>query len=73
MESDALIRPQRKPLLSESVDRQELIAAGVCIACRRDVVGLYGVHCASCARLLSAADNKAFKGMRGEIRNSERR
>ena len=52
-------------LLLDTTDRAQLIAAGVCVACRRAFTSS-GPHCPQCLDLLGDADRKAFSGMKTE-------
>ena len=58
------------PILN-TTSRDELTAAGVCVACLRAFSSpLGGVHCPTCANQIKGADVKAFRGTRCEIEAS---
>jgi hypothetical protein len=63
-----LTREKSKPLLSNSLDRAELLAAGVCVACRRDYAVNSSVFCQACFARIRQADLRAFAGYGWERR-----
>jgi hypothetical protein len=54
--------------LSESLNRDELMAQGICIACiQAKSQEENGKWCVNCAGALGIADGKAFQGYREEL------
>ena len=68
MTDPELTRPKAKARLSESLDRAELLAAGVCVACRTSPALKNCPHCHTCYMRLNRADVRAFTGFFAELR-----
>jgi hypothetical protein len=59
--------PQRT-LLSTSTNREELIAAGICLACRGDYALAPDTLCRMCRHRFTQIDYSAFAGMVDEMK-----
>ena len=60
------LKPPR--LLSTSTDRAELLAQGICVCCRAELVVANTAQCPTCLRKIVAADVKAFTGFGLELK-----
>lgn len=62
-----LTRPKSKALLSTSINREELLAGGVCVSCRTYLLVEGTAHCPRCRGLFALIDRKAFAGFMAEV------
>ena len=62
-----LLRPKSKNLLSESLDREELVRLNICVCCRKNRAIDQCVHCRPCSMRLGLADIRAFSGYFAEL------
>jgi hypothetical protein len=63
---------QNRSLLSNSLDRDTLIAAGICVGCRAEKAISYSVLGPWCFGKMNQADARGFSGFKLEVQRTLR-